>query len=204
LDVYDFQPHKSSGVPVKSGESLSDTALLQLITHGDEGAFEVLYHRYKSLVYGLVLNIIGDPFLAEDVTLDVFAQIWRQAFTFQPQLASFKTWVTSIARHRGIDELRRRRSRPHQQISQWAGIEPSTLADSRNMQSQLEDFELQDRVRTAIAALPVEQREILALAYFKGYSHRQIAETVNRPLGTVKTHIRKAMEQLRKTLDRKQ
>jgi RNA polymerase sigma-70 factor (ECF subfamily) len=80
----------------------------------------------------------------------------------------------------------------------------STLADPDQLQSQLETHDLQVRVRAAIAALPSEQREALALAYFKGYSHRRIAEVVNRPLGSVKTHIRKAMQQLRKTFVLKQ
>lgn len=189
---------------MKAIEPYSEAVLLQLIAHGDEDAFEVLYHRYRSLVYGLVLNIVGDVSTAEDVTLDVFSQVWKQAVSFQPQMASFKTWVASIARHRAIDELRRRRSRPHQDVPRWAEIESSALADPHQLQAMLEYKDMQARVRAAIAALPVEQREALALAYFKGYSHRRIAEALNRPLGSVKTHIRKAMQQLRNMLDRKE
>ena len=189
---------------MKAVEAYSEAVLLQLIAYGDEDAFEVLYHRYQGLVYGLILNIVGDPSTAEDVTLDVFSQVWKQAVSFRPQMASFKTWVASIARHRAIDELRRRRSRPHQDVPRWAEIEPSNLADSHQLQAMLEYKDLQVRVQSAIAALPVEQREALALAYYKGYSHRMIAKAVNRPLGSVKTHIRKAMQQLRNTLERKE
>jgi len=170
---------------------------MALVGRGDERAFEDLYDRFKGLVYGLVLNIVGDKSTAEDVMLDVFAQIWKHAILFQPQMASVKTWVASIARHRAIDELRRRRIRSDREIPQWAEAQTSDLADPDELETQYEIRDLQARVRAAIGALPDDQKEALALAYFKGYSHSRIAETLNRPLGSVKTHIRKAMQQLR-------
>ena len=177
---------------------------MTLIAQGDEQAFEDLYDRYKGLVYGLVLSMVGDRPSAEDVMLDVFSQVWKHAVDFQPHMASVKTWVTRIAHHRAIDELRRRRSRPDQDIPQWPSVQPSELADPDELESRLEIHDLQTRVRAAIAGLPADQKEALALAYFKGYSHRRIAETLNRPLGSVKTHIRKAMQQLRETFSREQ
>ncbi len=177
---------------------------MALVARGDERAFEDLYDRYRGLVYGLVLNIVGDKSTAEEVMLDVFTKIWKHAILFQPQMASVKTWVASIARHRAIDELRRRRSRADREIPQWAEVQSSALADPDELETQFEIHDLQTRVRKAIAALPDAQKEALALAYFKGYSHSRIAETLNRPLGSVKTHIRKAMQQLRETFSHNQ
>lgn len=189
---------------MKSSGTHSDAALMTLIAQGDERAFEALYDRYKGQVYGLVLNIVGDIATTEEVTLDVFSQIWKHAISFQPQMASVKTWLTSIARHRAIDVLRRRLRRPDQQVPKWAGAQPSSLADPDDLETQFALHDLQVRVRAAIASLPADQQETLALAYFKGYSHQRIAETLKRPLGTVKTHIRKALQQLRERFSREQ
>jgi RNA polymerase sigma-70 factor (ECF subfamily) len=189
---------------MKPSEPHLEATLMALVARGDEQAFEELYDRYKGLVYGLVLNIVGDKSTAEDVMLDVFTQIWKHAILFQSQMASVKTWVASIARHRAIDELRRRRIRTDREIPQWAEDQPSSLADPAELETQFEIHDLQTRVRAAIASLPDDQREALALAYFKGYSHGRIAATLDRPLGTVKTHIRKAMQQLRETFSREQ
>lgn len=170
---------------------------MALTARGDERAFEALYDRFRGLVFGLVLNVLGDRSSAEDVTLDVFTQVWKHAVLFQPHRASVKTWVASIARHKAIDELRRRRTRLDQAMPRWAVVQPSDLADPHAMETLIEDRDLQARIRAAIASLPDEQREALSLAYFRGYSHNRIAEALDRPLGSVKTHIRKAMQRLR-------
>lgn len=182
---------------MKASESRLDATLMALAARGDERAFEDLYDRFKGLVYGLVLNIVGDGLTAEDLTVEVFAQVWKHAATYQPHKASVKTWVASIARHRAIDELRRRRIRLDREVPQWAQVPSAELADPDDLETRVEVRDLQSRVTAALASLPVAQREALALAYFRGYSHMRIAETLNRPLGTIKTHIRKAMEQLR-------
>lgn len=188
---------------MKASESRLEETLMALAAQGDQRAFEDLYDRLKGLVYGLVLNMIGDRLTAEDVTVDVFAKVWEHAALFQPHKASVKTWVTSIARHRAIDELRRRRVRSDQQVPPWAQFPSSDLADPDALETRVEDRDLQSKVTAALASLPLEQREALALAYFRGYSHTKIAETLNRPLGTVKTHIRKAMDRLREMLGHK-
>lgn len=175
---------------------------MTLIAQGDEQAFGELYDRYKGLVYSLALNMTGDKSTAEEILLDVFAQVWKHAVAFEPQRASVKTWVTSIARHRAIDALRRGRVRQDRQPPPWAEDPASALPDPADMEDQFEKHDLLRRVRAAIALLPIEQKEALALAYFKGYSHKRIAATLNRPLGTIKTHIRKAMQQLRDTFVR--
>jgi RNA polymerase sigma-70 factor (ECF subfamily) len=196
--MYSLMPEKLN----KLTDTPSETVLMTLIAQGDEQAFGELYDRYKGLVYSLALNMTGDKSTAEEILLDVFTQVWKHAVAFEPRRAAVKTWVTSIARHRAIDALRRGRVRQDRQLPSWAEDHAAALYNPADTEARFERHDLLGRVRAAIALLPVEQKEALALAYFKGYSHKRIAATLNRPLGTVKTHIRKAMQQLRDTFGR--
>jgi RNA polymerase sigma-70 factor (ECF subfamily) len=114
------------------------------------------------------------------------------------------TWLTSIARYRAIDVLRRQSVRPEQHSVDWSE-EVLDLIPGADDPEEVADLALQrQRVHAAIAELPLDQKRVLALAYFNGYSHRQIAETLNQPLGTVKTRIRLAMQKLRHVLQEEQ
>lgn len=181
--------------------TLDDAALIRLIIHHREAALSELYDRYNRLVFSLALNTVGDRATAEEITLDVFTLVWQKAETYRAGQAKVNTWLTSIARHRSIDVLRRRGSRPEQHSVSWAEVSVGEIPIGNNVEETAELAIQRQRVRAAVAALPVEQKRALALTYFQGYTHREISEVLNQPLGTVKTRIRLAMQKLRIMLE---
>jgi RNA polymerase sigma-70 factor (ECF subfamily) len=147
-----------------------------------------------------VLHIVGDRETAEEITLDVFTRTWENASTYDPTRAKVTTWLTSIARNRSIDELRRRGVRAEQHSVRWTDVPPDAEPRSNGLEARTERSLEREHVRAAVAELPDEQRQVLSLAYFGGYTQREIAEALNQPLGTVKTRIRLAMNKLRQAL----
>jgi RNA polymerase sigma-70 factor, ECF subfamily len=181
--------------------TLGDDALIRLIALRRSDALSALYDRYSRLVFSMAYRVVGDRETAEEITQDVFYRVWENAATYRSEQAKLTTWMTSITRYRAIDILRKRQVRPERDSLNWedAGLDgnPGALESPE----ELTDLALQQRrVRAAIAVLPVDQREVLALAYFQGLSHSQIAEKLGQPLGTVKTRIRLAMQRLRDLL----
>lgn len=177
-----------------------DATLMHLIAQGDEHAFSRFYERHKASVYGLVGHILGEAAAAEEITLDVFVQIWRHAPAYRAQTASVRTWLLAIARHKAIDRLRRSKIRLDQHHPKWVDADLESMADGGDTESELAEREQRRRVTRAIGGLPEEQKRVLGLAYFKGYSHSEIAQSLALPLGTVKTRIRAAMQQLKAAL----
>jgi RNA polymerase sigma-70 factor (ECF subfamily) len=159
-----------------------------------------LYDRYSRLVFGLALHLVGDAAGAEDVTQDVFLQVWRRVATYVPERGSVSTWLSRIARNRAIDVLRQKGVRPEGHSVGWGDNFDEELVAPGNVEASAELTLLRQGVRTALMRLPDAQRRVVVLAYFGGYSHAQIAALLNQPLGTVKTRIRLAMERLRRLL----
>jgi RNA polymerase sigma-70 factor (ECF subfamily) len=180
--------------------ALDDVTLINLVARSHSDALSELYDRYSRLVFSLALNLVGDHSTAEEITLDVFTRIWEKAETYRPGQAKVSTWLTSITRYRSIDVLRRRGSRPEQYSVGWADVAPDSVPHVNGPEEATELALQQGRVRAAIAKLPPDQQQALALAYFKGYTHREIAEALGEPLGTIKTRIRLAMQKLRDML----
>jgi RNA polymerase sigma-70 factor (ECF subfamily) len=178
-------------------DGLEDRRLIGLIAQGDEAALGALYDRYVRLVFSLVLHIVGGRAIAEEVTLDVFTQVWQKAASYREERGQVNTWLTSMARYRAIDRLRRRDARPegHAVALDTAYVDGQSAHG--NPEATTSDALQRQRVRQALAELPEEQQEVLALAYFGGYSQRQIAALLDLPLGTVKTRVRLAMDKLR-------
>ena len=181
-----------------------DSALLAAVARGQSAALGTLYDRYGRLVYSLAYHVTSDDGAAEEITQEVFLQVWHKAASYQADLGKVSTWLTSIARHRAIDSLRRRSSRPEGHRVDWEesedGEEPE-LVDPLQVEAQVESSLENSSLRRAIAALPQEQRHTLALAYFNGLSHQEISDLTGEPLGTVKTRIRLAMTKLRQLLE---
>ncbi len=191
------------GAIVVEYSQLSDDALLRLIARSRHEALSELYDRYSRLVFSLALNAVGDYAVAEEITQDVFVRVWEKAYTYRVEQAKVTTWLTSITRYRAIDIIRRRQVRPEQNSVQWEDLTPNqTPAASSDPEAQAELALEKHRLLTAISALPNEQRQALALAFFQGLSHREIAEQLGEPLGTVKTRIRLAMHKLREALEK--
>jgi RNA polymerase sigma-70 factor (ECF subfamily) len=181
--------------------SLDDATLIELIAGARAEALSELYDRYSRLVFSLAINSVGDYHTAEEITQDVFVRVWERAASYRAERAKVSTWLTSIARHRAIDQLRRRGARPEQRTVPWAEVAPEALTADDDPQEATQLAMERQWVRSALAQLPEEQRQVLALAYFKGYTQQQIADTLEEPLGTVKTRVRLAMQKLRQMLD---
>lgn len=172
--------------------------LVGQIAQGDQGALARLYDNTNRLVYGLILRVLGDTGAAEEVLLDVYSQVWRQAAAYDLHRGSPLAWLTTIARSRAIDRLRAGWQTQQRQESLDVVTDRETAANSPEENTVLS--ERQHLVKQALAQLSAEQREVIELAYYSGLSHTEIAERLGQPLGTVKTRTRLGMIKLRDAL----
>lgn len=184
--------------------SLDDSALIGLVAGANSEALGALYDRYGRLVFTIAYNVVGDSETAEEITQDVFVRVWEGAAGYRVELAKVSSWLISITRHRAIDELRRRGSRPEKDSFAWpeeSGAEPVEDLPTLDGPEEAVESALQNHsVRQAISMLPPDQRKVLGMAFFRGLSHSQIADALGEPLGTVKSRIRMAMQKLRDTM----
>jgi RNA polymerase sigma-70 factor (ECF subfamily) len=181
---------------------LDDVSLIRQIALARPDALSALYDRYSRLVFSLALHIVGEAEAAEEVTQDVFFRIWEKAEIYQAEQARVSTWMTSITRNRSIDLLRKRKVRPEGHSLGWEEFQPGwePVSERSDPEALTADAIQNQRVRAAVASLPVEQQRALAMAFFEGYSHSEIAERLGEPLGTIKTRIRSGMQKLRSLL----
>jgi RNA polymerase sigma-70 factor, ECF subfamily len=177
---------------------LADEDLISLTDGGDAQAFAALYDRHGRVAYSLAYRIMGERQAAEDLVQEAFLKMWRAAGSYRGERASVRTWVLSIVRNRGIDHLRssasRRRTRDKVE-AQTPASQPSEAFGEAWRTSQGE------QVREALRGLPLEQLKVLELAYFSGYTHTEIAELLDLPLGTVKGRMRLGLKKLREYFD---
>lgn len=178
-----------------------DAALMARVANGDRDALGELYDRHSSSVLGLMMPILRDRRIAEETLQDLFLNLWQRPHTYDSQRGAFAGWLLRVARNRSIDVLRKQRERRFSDFSTGADdgpLDPATwLVDpDPDPSDQAVSSDLGARVREALTTLTREQRETLELAYFGGLSHREIAEQLKRPLGTVKTQIRSGMQRL--------
>lgn len=177
-----------------------DQTLLSQIVKRQAEALGILYDRYGRLLYSVAYHLVGNQQLAEEITLDVFRRVWEKADTYRADRASVRTWLTSMARNRSIDILRREGVRPEHNSVSWTELTFEPSADGRSPETAVSRQMQRQKVHAALAQLPQEQQDVLVMAYFRGYSHSQIADQLEMPLGTVKTRIRLGMQKLRHML----
>lgn len=169
---------------------------------GDERALGTLYDRWHALVHGAIVRILSQPDDVDDVVEEVFWQAWRQAGRYEASRGAVHTWLLTIARSRALDRARalaRHREEPLDDMHMAEVELPAAQGDPSV------DAEMSNRraiVLAALAVLPPEQREAIELGYFEGLSQTEIAERTGKPLGTVKTRTRLAMQKLRDRLRR--
>jgi RNA polymerase sigma-70 factor (ECF subfamily) len=178
-----------------------DEELIRQIGQARPEAVRLLYQRYGRMVYSVALRAVSDPSAAEEITQDVFLRIWEKAETYRADKAKVVTWIARIARNRAIDAYRHRKSRDDRASAGWEELKQAAAVPAPHPGEGMEMARLQGRVREAVASLPPDQRTPLALAFFQGRTHKEIAEELGEPLGTVKTRIRAAMQKLRSILD---
>ena len=156
--------------------------------------------RYRDAAFGMARRILGDDVLAEDVVQEVFLSVWRKPSAYDPARGSFPSWLMSLVHHKAVDAVRReqsqrdRRARAERELT---GTVPPGFLD---VEDAVCDRAVAERVRLALSALPVAQRQALALAYYNGFTQREIATLTGAPLGTVKTRMRAGMGSLRRAL----
>lgn len=177
-----------------------DVAALDLVRRmaaGDGGAMAEFYDRTSANVYGLAMRILADPGLAQEVVLDVYAQVWQRAAEFDAGRGTVAGWLIMLTRSRAIDMRRARRRAPITESLDDAG---ELSSDSPTPEACSAAAERHRFVRRALTALNADARQAIELAYFGGLTHTEIAARLDQPLGTVKTRIRAAMMQLRTLL----
>ncbi len=176
-----------------------DWLLLRRIASGDAQALADLYDVHSGTIYSLALRILRNQKSAEVVVQGTFVSVWEKAGRYDPKLAGVSTWLFAIARNLAIDEWRKEsRSR---EVSLAEEIpEAVDSSEQRNPLSKAIQGQRREIVMQALSQIPKEQKQVIYLAYYDGLSHRQIAETLEEPLGTVKTRIQLGLDKLRRRL----
>lgn len=172
--------------------------VMHRVAQGDQQAFAELYDATSRTVFGIVLSVLRDNAQAEEVTQEVYVDAWRSATRFNAELGSPAGWINTIAHRKAVDRVRsseRQRRREHRHF------DSSTSPPAEDTSDLVVAQDEGRRVRAALQELPEAQRTALHLAYFEGRSHREVAEFLEVPLGTVKTRIRDAMKKLRQQME---
>jgi RNA polymerase sigma-70 factor, ECF subfamily len=178
----------------------SDEALLERLAGGaDERALSDLYDRYQAQMYGLAMRITRDPALAQDAVQEAFVGVWRNAARYAADRSTVRTWILSIAHHRAIDIVRRRRPTSALPETDAGPAEPALTAP--DVWPEVARTLDRDTVAAALAGLPDAQRDAIQMAYFEGLTQVEIAERTSTPLGTVKSRVRLGLLALRRELE---
>jgi|SRR5947209_1951637 len=188
----------SRRVRTSAVQRLADEDLMQLVHDGQAGAFEVLFDRHSHAAFSLAYRMCGRRSTAEDVVQEAFFSLWRSGAQYDPARGSVRAWLLRAVHNRMIDAFRRSSIRDARDVHDDA-------AAQRLPASELTDVEVERRedvrqVREALGGLPKEQRQVIELAYFGGFSHSQIADMLQLPAGTVKGRMRLGLSKLRITL----
>ena len=173
--------------------------LLARVARGDEAAFAELYDLVAPRVHAVVLRVVRDPAQAEEVTQEVMVELWRLAPRFDERRGSVSAWASTVAHRRAVDRVRSTQSardRDHRDVA-----ERTAAADHDAVSEVVEDRLERERVTRALGSLTPAQRESIELAYFSGYTYREVAAVLDVPEGTVKTRIRDGLIRLRDELE---
>ena len=183
---------RSVGLPTLDQQD--DEELIRRVARGDTSAFEVVYQRYAPRILGLVRRVLRDPAQSEEVAQEVLVEVWRLAARFDPAQGSLRAWVTTMARRRAIDRVRAAQAADARDVAAAAAQHtPDFDQVSESVEIRLEA----ERVRHCLGGLTGLQRESIELAFFGGYSHREVSDLLEQPLGTIKTRLRDGLIRLR-------
>jgi RNA polymerase sigma-70 factor (ECF subfamily) len=178
--------------------AVADEDLMQLVRRADADAFAVVYERHSGSAYALAYRMTGTRGAAEDVTQEAFISVWRSGARFDRNRGSVRTWVLGIVHNRAIDALRRGKVRDRPRVDDDNAAEK--LEAPENTELEVARREEAATVRRAMEVLPSEQVQVIELAYFGGFTHTEIAEMLETPVGTVKGRMRLGLKKLRDQL----
>jgi len=168
------------------------------IARGEQQALARLYDESSSLVYSVALKILGSPADAEEISLDVYMQVWRRSADYSAERGSPTAWLVTLSRSRALDRLRSQQTRRGRESAFELNVDPVEPHPAPEEASWL--TEQRDRLRTVLNELGPEQRTVIELAFYEGLSHSDLARRLKLPIGTIKTRIRLGMGKLRQRL----
>ncbi len=177
---------------------LADEELMERVAGNDADAFEVVLERHADAAFSLAYRICGRRSLAEDIAQEAFLAVWRSGARYDRRRGSVRTWTLGIVHNRAVDALRRSGVQERGRVSD-EGIEETLEAPERT-ESQAVENSTAHEIRGALGDLPAEQRRVIELAYFGGFTHVEIASMLGTPVGTVKGRMRLGLNKLRDRL----
>ena len=184
--------------PPQSGSE--DDDLVRRIRAGDRGAVDDLYLRFRRPAFALARRILADDALAEDVLQDVFLSVWRDPGAYDRARGSFASWLLAVVHHKAVDAVRREESQRRRTALAQEDMELSAPVAARDVDEEAWSRVVAEQVRSALGALSAPQREALTLAYYGGYTQREVAALTDTPLGTVKTRMLAGMRRMKEAL----
>jgi RNA polymerase sigma-70 factor (ECF subfamily) len=196
---------QQSMAQTRTHEEISDEELIHAICQDEEWAMEMLYTRYHRYAYALAYRILRDSAASEDIVQEVFLSIWRKASSYQRQYGSVYSWLQAIVHHRTIDRVRSAGYREQQwrlaqeehERERGHALEQEPASQQLDVWEEAWERERRTLIRRALAQLPIEQRHVIEQGYFEGYTHAEIAQSENIPLGTVKGRMRLGLQKMR-------
>ncbi|GDY32192.1 ECF RNA polymerase sigma factor SigK [Gandjariella thermophila] len=190
-------PARRRPLPAAEAAARTPDELLVEVARGSEAAFERLYDMVAGPVYGTVLRVLRDPAQSEEVAQEVLVELWRTATRYSPARGGALAWVLTLAHHRAVDRVRSAQSSADRESRAGALAEGRPFDEvAESVAGRLE----RERVRRCLRTLTELQRESLVLAYYRGYTYREVAQLLGAPLGTVKTRLRDGLIRLRDCL----
>jgi RNA polymerase sigma-70 factor, ECF subfamily len=197
-DPIDPDGAKKPSMPSVTLRDLADEDLMQYVRRGEATAFEIVYERHSGAAFSLAYRMTGSRNAAEDVVQEAFLSLWRSNARYDRTRGSVRTWVLGIVHNRAIDSLRRSVVHDKRRASD-EGIEERFEAKERTEVEVARRDEARE-VREALTTLPAEQGKVIELAYFGGFTHTEIAEMLNTPIGTIKGRMRLGLVKMRAQL----
>jgi RNA polymerase sigma-70 factor (ECF subfamily) len=175
--------------------TLADEDLMDLVHEGEIRAFEMIFDRHAGVAFSLAYRMCGRRAVAEDIVQEAFLSLWRTGARYERTRGSVRSWVLSAVHNRAVDAFRREVVRDRQAVSDEGLAE--RLPSPERTDTEVERRDDAGQVRKALSELPADQRQVIELAYFGGFTHSQIAETLHLPPGTVKGRMRLGLAKMR-------
>jgi RNA polymerase sigma-70 factor (ECF subfamily) len=178
--------------------TLADEDLMQLVHGGDQRAFEIIFDRHSTIAFSLAYRMCGRRTIAEDIVQESFLSLWRSGARYDRGRGSVRSWVLGVVHNRTIDAFRRETVRTGRDVADDGALE--RMPAKERTEAEVERRDEAEQVRSALHDLPADQRQVIELAYFGGFSHSQIAAMLKLPAGTVKGRMRLGLSKLKSAL----